>query len=79
MSEFRNESGLDFVDISCEAVRTYAWSGGQSLTIEGPLNLHVAPSGSHRIFDGAGRSHYIPAGWIHLTWTSKEGAPHFVK
>lgn len=79
MTEFRNNSDLDFVDISSEAERTYAWVGGQSLTIENPLKLHVAPSGSHRIFDGAGRSHYIPAGWHHLTWTARDGAPHFVK
>jgi len=79
MVEFRNESGLDFADISCEVARTYHWVGGQSLTIERPLKLHVAPSGSHRIFDGAGRAHYITPGWFHLTWTVKDGAPHFVK
>lgn len=79
MIEFRNESGLEFVDISSEKYRTYSWVGGQSLTIECPLKLHVAPSGSHRVFDGAGRSHYISGGWYHLTWTAKDEEPHFVQ
>lgn len=79
MVEFRNESGLEFVDISSEQARTHSWIGGQTLTIENPTKLHIAPSGSHRLFDAAGRSHYVPAGWYHLTWTAKEGAPNFVK
>lgn len=30
--------------------------------------------GGHRILDGDGKSHYIPAGWRHLSWRSKTGS-----
>jgi hypothetical protein len=36
--------------------------------------LSVSSSGGHRIFSADGQSHYIPSGWIHLTWTPRGSA-----
>ena len=78
-TEFKNESGKEFADISSEAWREYTFPTGQSIRIEGPLRLNVSDSGGHRLFDASGVSHYIPAGWVHLQWQAKDGQPHFVK
>lgn len=79
MVEFRNESDLEFEDISSEECRYYRFQNEETVTIFRPQKLHVSNRGGHRIFDGAGFCHYVPAGWIHLSWTAKEDAPHFVK
>lgn len=76
--EFRNESGLEFTDISSEQWRKYTFSDGAIVHIKSPMMLHVSENG-HRIFDAEGRSHYVPMGWIHLQWLVKDGQPHFVK
>jgi hypothetical protein len=76
---FNNKSGLDFSDISSEEYRVYEFESGRSILISKPLRLNVSPSGGHRVFDEDGVSHYIPKGWIHLKWKSKEGQPNFVK
>jgi hypothetical protein len=73
-----NQSGLEFKDISTEESRTYVFPGGDKVTINEPLQLHVAASGSARVLDAAGVSHYVPSGFIHLYWKVKEGAPNFV-
>ena len=76
---FNNATDLDFTDISSEQWREYRFLGGETIRIEAPQMLNVSESGGHRIFDGLGVSHYIPAGWIHLSWLVKEGSPNFVK
>jgi hypothetical protein len=75
----KNGTDLPFTDISSEQWREYQFLGGDIVRIEAPLALNVSDSGGHRIFDAAGVSHYIPAGWVHLKWTVKDGAPNFVK
>jgi hypothetical protein len=75
--EFNNKSGLEFSDLSSEAERTYNFGSKGFVKIINPLKLNVSDSGGHRIFDATGKSHYVPAGWIQLTWTVKEGKPHF--
>jgi len=75
--EFRNESEHEFADISSEAWRKYRFPDGD-VVINEPQHLSVSDSGGHRILDGSGRSHYIPAGWFHLEWQAFDGAPHFV-
>ncbi len=75
--EFRNESGLDFRDISSEQWREYTFGEGQTVRIDKPLQLYVSDNG-HRILDAEGVSHYVPLGWIHLKWQAKDGKPHFV-
>lgn len=77
--KFNNKSGLQFTDISSELERRYRFVGGAWVVIQEPLWLHVSDSGGHRIFDAEGRGHYIPVGWIQLTWLPKPGAPSFVK
>ena len=75
---FNNQSGLEFTDISSESYRTYTFAAGK-VTISNPTHLNVSTSGGHRLFDGQGKSHYVPAGWLHLEWEPKDGAPNFVK
>lgn len=76
---FDNATDLAFEDISSELYREYRFLGGDMVRIEAPLKLNVSESGGHRIFDAKGVSHYIPAGWIHLSWVAKDGEPNFVK
>lgn len=79
MTEFRNESGLEFVDISSESSRYYDFGERGIVTIEAPLKLNVSTNGGHRIFDENGKSHYIATGWIALSWVARDGQPNFVK
>ena len=78
-ADLRNESGLEFTDISSESWRAYEFPGGNQVAITEPIALHVSESGGHRICDAGGQCHYIPATWIHLWWCCKIDAPHFVK
>ena len=76
--ELQNAATIEFADISSEAWREYRFPGGDLVRIEQPLKLHVSESGGHRVFDGAGLSHYIAPTWIAITWQAKDGQPHFV-
>lgn len=76
---FLNESGATFTDISSEATRTYNFGQKGFVKVQNPVYLSVSGSGGHRIFSADGQSHYIPSGWIHLSWTVHEGQPNFVK
>lgn len=76
--ELRNESGLDFTDISSEVSRTYHYRTTEQ-TIDAPAFLNVSKTGGHRVLDESGTSHYIPKGWIRVSWKVKDGSPHFVK
>lgn len=75
--DFKNDSGLEFTDISTELWREYTFDKDQKVRIEHPLKLYVSDNG-HRILDGSGVSHYVPFGWVHLKWQSKDGEPQFV-
>lgn len=76
--EFDNQSSNKFTDISSEQYREYIFPNGDKVRVDQPLQLSVSTSG-HRLFDAAGVSHYIPKGWIQLSWKAKDGQPHFVK
>lgn len=76
--EFVNQSNYEFTDISSEEQRAYNFGTKGFVKINRPARLAVSESG-HRIFTEDGQSHYIPSGWIQLTWTAKKGQPHFVK
>lgn len=81
MAEFKNESTNKFVDIKQESYRTYIYAKDgyeYPRRIEQPLKLSVSSNG-HRVFDGSGKSHYMPKGWIHIYWEVEEGAANFVK
>ncbi len=79
VKDFINNSGLSFTDISTEAVRRYHFKGDEVVVIPGPLMLNVSRTGGHRIYDENGVSHYIPKGWLELTWVAKAGEANFVK
>lgn len=81
LAAFKNESPNKFDDISSEFWRAYDYGkdkhgNNKVVTIEWPQLLSVSKSGGHRIFDRMGVSHYIPAGWIHISWMA---SPNFVK
>ena len=78
-ARFENATNLDFEDISSERYREYRFLGGDVVRIDAPMKLNVSDSGGHRVFDAEGVSHYIPPGWIHLSWVAKDGEPNFVK
>lgn len=69
---------LEFISIESEKYREYVFikDGEQQIVrINSPVKLNVSKSGGHRILDSDGISHYIPSGWIHLSWF---GSPPFV-
>jgi hypothetical protein len=74
----RNATGYTFTPISSEEYREYDF-GGYAVRLEAPLYLFVSESGGHRVLTADGLCHYIPAGWVHLSWKAKDGEPHFVK
>jgi hypothetical protein len=76
--DFINKGENEFIDIDSEEMRLYKFPGGDKVVIDRPLKLCVKENG-HRVWDIKGVSHYIPTGWIHLSWVVKEGAPNFVK
>ena len=79
MVEFRNNSSYNFTDIS-EKYRVYTFvrdSKKYYIRIDKPRKLHISDSGGHRIFSEDGTSHYIPTGWIHLSWEPTENLAHF--
>jgi hypothetical protein len=78
MTNFVNRSDNQFIDISSEASRTYNFGGKGFVRIDSPEKLSVSSSGGHRVFSRDGKSHYIPTGWIQLSWIAREGEPHFV-
>lgn len=72
--------GPTFVDISGESFRTYVFPNGGQATVFNPIKLNVkrkSEGDSHRVIDALGRSHYIPAGWIHLFWEGKDKQPQY--
>ena len=75
MPEFRNASKLEFCDLTSEEWREYQYASGTVRLVA--THLHVSASGGHRLFTTDGLSHYMPPGWIRLTWKAKEGSPHF--
>ena len=77
--DFRNESGLKFTDISSEKQRVYFKGNEVVLVVDSPVALYVSNSGGHRIVGGDGRCRYLkPEAWDIISWTVKEGQPHFV-
>lgn len=76
------EATLDWKDISDEQERTYTFPGGHEVTIVNPVKLSIkAPlfvtvgGGSHRVADADGNGHYIPYGWLKISWKVKPGRP----
>lgn len=73
-----NATDMTFTDISVEASREYTFPGGEKVIVENPTHLHVSASGGHRIATAQGNGVYIPAGFLAITWTPKDGKPIFV-
>jgi hypothetical protein len=75
--KLRNDTKLNFIDISSEEFREYNFGSNGTIRINFPQFLSAGPNG-HRILDNDEVSHYIPKGWISLSWKAREDAPHFV-
>ena len=43
-----------------------------TLIIPSPWRVFIAESGSHRVQSNDGTIHYIPHGWISLSWTPRD-------
>jgi len=77
--DFRNATPYRFEDISSEKYREYIFPD-YTVRIEHPVALNVNySSGGHKVWDGQGISHYIPAGWRELKWEVDSTQPHFVR
>ena len=82
--DLRNESGLEFIDISSEEKRIYhfLFDNGQNVDVEisKPIALNVSKSGGHRILDGNGVCHYVNQRTKEfISWKTYDDLPHFVK
>lgn len=77
--ELRNQSENEFKDISTEIYRKYRFPSGVVVKIDEPQYLSVSASGGHRVVDSKQLCHYVPAGWVEITWEVPEDKPHFVK
>jgi len=77
-----NTSKHIFTDVTSEEYREYLFPAQQGqfvkVRINKPMHLSVSESGGHRLLDEAGVSHYVPSGWVHLSWKAKQGQPNFV-
>jgi hypothetical protein len=67
---------LEFGDLTDEQYRVYEYPD-KEVKIMNPVALNVSKSGGHRVLDGKGVSHYLPAGWRHLYWVVKDDKLHF--
>ena len=72
--EVKDELERKWIDISSEEFRAYTFVKS-AVIINKPQHLNISDSGGHRILDGEGVSHYIPAGWTAISWKAD---PHFV-
>ena len=76
-----DEMNRSWIDISSEEYRVYQFASDNGdridLTIKDPVYLCVGdrPNAGHRIYTADGISHYIPQGWICISW---KGSPPFV-
>ncbi len=74
MSQYTDNAELKFQDISDEVWRKYEYPDGTKVIIKHPAAVAVSNKyrnfggNGHRLVDSAGLSHYIPAGWVHLSW-----------
>jgi hypothetical protein len=69
------------VDISSESYREYTFANGATVTVHNPLRLvtkRQEGGDSHRIIAKGGRGHYIPVGWLMISWETKAGYPVLV-
>jgi len=63
---------LVWKNIDHEKFRVYQFPNGEYVHVNNPVLLNVSASGGHRILDAEDTSHYIPSGWIHLCWETKD-------
>lgn len=62
--------------LTSEQYRTYHYPDFD-YTVELPHYLILSESGSHRVLDAAGVSHWIASGFKAISWKVKEGEKHF--
>lgn len=78
VNTFKNDTEIDFKDISNEKFRVYNFPNGATVRIENPKSLHVSASGGHRIANDKFGYYVQPReGWW-IVWAIKEGSPAFV-
>lgn len=61
----------EFVEVN-EQYRTYYFSNGDKVKLEGIVSINVSESGTHRINTKDGKKHIIPSGWIHIEFGADE-------
>lgn len=66
---------LKGTDISVEFFRTYVYDKGATYTITNPKTLFITDTGSHRVVDKSGLTHYPRNDWVGLQWKQTDGKP----
>lgn len=90
--DIKNQSNREFKDISSEKYRYYVYPGYVGTITDGglselvntinrvinnPIGLSVSKSG-HYVIDNKGTTHFMPFGFVELTWKPKDGRPNVV-
>lgn len=62
---------IEFIEVN-EQNRTYTFSSGAKVTLNGVVSINVSKSGTHRINTRDGKKHIVPPGWIHIEFDAKD-------
>ena len=67
--KFCKDESIIYSDISVEKYRTYQFPTG-IVRVDNPKFLSVSKSGGHRIVDKNDVCHYVPSGWLKMSFES---------
>lgn len=70
------EKTMKNLDITSEQYRTYHYPDFD-YTVQLPQYVILSDSGTHRVLDAEGVSHWIAAGFKAISWKVKEGEKNF--
>jgi hypothetical protein len=71
----KENPNIEWKDITGRKWREYEFAE-KTIRIEQTVALNVSASGGHRIVDANNVGHYIPAGWLHISWEAEDGGPY---
>ena len=74
--KIRVPANMSFSSLESEKSRIYHFPNDEKRVIVDPIAINVSRSGGHKVIDAEGITHYIPKGWLELTWKAKDGANH---
>ena len=71
LSEKISDTKPNFINVH-EQSRTYHFTNGNTVTLEGVVSINVSSSGTHRLNTKDGKKHIIPSGWFHIEFEASD-------